>query len=378
MASSLPGSGIHINERQVLTDGSKNTDDQMASPPLESLDERSREIFRTIVESYLQTGDPVGSRTLARALPMSLSPASIRNIMADLEHLGLLTAPHTSAGRLPSHFGLRMFVDGLLEVGDLTEGERGLIEGQLAGSHRSFEDVLTDATTALSGLSHCAGLVMTPKREGQLKQIEFVSIDAGRALAVLVWRDGSVENRLIDLPMGLTASTLAQAANYINAKLTGLTLPELKRRIESELEAQKGQLDALSAQVIEAGLAVWSGEDGASDRSLIIRGQSNLLEDLQAAEDLDRIRLLFDDLEEKGGVMQLLDLAQGGEGVRIFIGAETRLFSLSGSSVIVSPYTDSDRNVLGAIGIIGPTRLNYARIIPMVDFTARAIGKLLG
>lgn len=350
--------------------------------PIEGLDERSREIFRSIVESYLETGDPVGSRTLARALPLSLSPASIRNIMADLEHLGLLTAPHASAGRLPSHFGLRMFVDGLLEVGDLTEGERDSIEGQLAGSRRSFEEVLTDATTALSGLSHCAGLVMTPKRDGALKQIEFVSIDPGRALAVLVWQDGSVENRLIDLPASsggaLTASALIQAANYINAKLTGLTLSELKVRIEQELEAQRGQLDALSAQVVENGLAVWSGDDHAGDRSLIIRGQSNLLENLQATEDLDRIRLLFDDLEEKGGVMQLLDLAQEGEGVRIFIGAETRLFGLSGSSVIVSPYTDSDKNVLGAIGIIGPTRLNYARIIPMVDFTARAIGKLLG
>lgn len=334
------------------------------------------------MESYLETGDPVGSRTLARSLPLSLSPASIRNIMADLEHLGLLTAPHASAGRLPSHFGLRMFVDGLLEVGDLTEDERDALEGQLAGSHKSFEDALSDATAALSGLSHCAGLVMTPKRDGVLKQIEFVSIDPARALAVLVWQDGSVENRLIDLPQlpraGLTTSTLQQAANYINAKLTGLTLSELKLRIEQELETQRGQLDALSAQVVETGLAVWSGDDAVGERSLIIRGQSNLLEDFQAAEDLDRIRLLFDDLEEKGGVMHLLDLAQEGEGVRIFIGAETRLFGLSGSSVIVSPYTDGDKNVLGAIGIIGPTRLNYARIIPMVDFTARAISKLFG
>ncbi len=365
-----------------MTKKSKEAGSGPAATQIESLDERSREIFRGIVESYLETGEPVGSRTLARALPLSLSPASIRNIMADLEHMGLLTAPHTSAGRLPSHFGLRMFVDGLLEVGDLTERERESIEGQLAGSHRNIEDVLTDATSALSGLSHCAGLVMTPKREGALKQIEFVSIDAGRALAVLVWQDGSVENRLIDLPLtpggGPTSSALIQAANYINAKLTGLTLSELKARIEQDLEARRSQLDALSTQVVEAGLAVWSGDDGAGDRSLIIRGQSNLLEDLQAAEDLDRIRLLFDDLEEKAEVMQLLNLAQDGKGVRIFIGAETRLFSLSGSSVIVSPYTDSDKNVLGAIGIIGPTRLNYARIIPMVDFTARAVGKLLG
>lgn len=347
--------------------------------PLQSLDERSREIFRQIVESYLDTGDPVGSRTLSRTLPMALSPASIRNVMADLEHLGLLTAPHTSAGRLPSHLGLRMFVDGFLQVGEISSDERSSIEGLLAAGERSLEEALIDATATLSGLSHCAGLVITAKREGELRQIEFVSLDPGRALAVLVWQDGTVENRVVDLPIGLTSSVLTRAANYMNARLAGRTLAELKSHIEVDLKTHRTELDELSAQVVEQGLAVWSGDhasDAANDdRALIVRGQSNLLDDLQAAEDLERIRLLLDDLEQKGEVMQLLNLAQEGEGVKIFIGAETKLFSLSGSSVIVSPYHDKESNVLGAVGIIGPTRLNYGRIIPMVDFTAQAIGK---
>lgn len=345
--------------------------------PLQSLDERSREIFRQIVESYLETGDPVGSRTLSRTLPMALSPASIRNVMADLEHLGLLTAPHTSAGRLPSHLGLRLFVDAFLQVGEISREERHSIERQLSSGSGALEDALGDATAALSGLSHCAGLVITPKREGQLRQIEFVPLDPDRALAVLVWQDGSVENRVLQLPVGMTSSSLIRAANYMNAQLTGRSLSELKTHIETDLTSRKSELDELAATVVAQGLAVWSGDGASDDRALIVRGQSNLLEDFQAAEDLERIRLLLDDLERKQEVVQLLNLAQDGEGVKIFIGAETKLFSLSGSSVIVSPYRDSEQNVLGAVGIIGPTRLNYARLIPMVDFTAQAIGKLL-
>lgn len=366
------GDGIH-----TLRPVTQEPDTSADRTALQSLDERSREIFRQIVESYLETGDPVGSRTLSRALPMSLSPASIRNVMADLEHLGLLTAPHTSAGRQPSHLGLRMFVDAFLQVGEISRDERSSIEGLLAAEEKSLEEVLTDATATLSGLSQCAGLVITPKREGSLRQIEFVSLDPGRALAVLVWQDGTVENRVFDLPIGLTSSVLTRAANYVNARFAGRTLTQLRAHLETEVQSSRTELDELSAQVVEEGLAVWAGEDSDDDRALIVRGQSNLLEDLQAAEDLERIRLLLDDLEQKGEVMQLLSLAQSGEGVKIFIGAETKLFSLSGSSVIVSPYHDKESNVLGAVGIIGPTRLNYARLIPMVDFTAQAIGKIL-
>ncbi len=344
---------------------------------LEELNERSRAVFRQIVESYLSTGDPVGSRTISQSLPVSLSAASVRNVMSDLEKLGLLTAPHTSAGRLPSQLGLRMFVDGLLEVGDLNAEERQAIEGQIAAEGRNFEDLLAEATTRLSGLSHCAGLVVTPKHEGTLKHIEFVQTSGQQGIVILVFEDGAVENRVVHFPLGTTPSAMVQAANYLNARLLGKTLRDARADIESERDHRRQELDQLTAEVIDAGFATWAGTDNASDRALIVRGRANLLEDLEAAEDLERIRMLFDDLEQKNELLGLLDVAQSGEGVRIFIGSENNLFSLSGSSVIVSPYRDAEQNILGVIGVIGPTRLNYARIIPMVDYSARAISRLL-
>ncbi len=343
---------------------------------LEKMNDRSRLIFQQIVETYLDTGEPVGSRTLSQLSPLSLSPASIRNVMADLESLGLLLAPHASAGRLPSDIGLRLFVDGLLEVGDLAESERRSIQQQLAGTGRSVEDALTEAISTLSGLSQCAGLVVTPKQEGRLKHIEFVATSPSQALVILVWDDGLVENRVVTLPPGFTPSTLIEAGNYLSAKLGGRTFNDARGVIAKEIETKRAELDNLTAQVVDAGIATWSGEP--RDRSLIIRGQANLLEDLQAVDDLERVRHLFEDLERKEGLIHLLDVAETGEGVRIFIGSETQLFSLSGSSVIVSPYMNAEQKVVGVIGVIGPTRLNYARIIPMVDFTAKTVGKLLG
>ncbi|TNE37854.1 MAG: heat-inducible transcriptional repressor HrcA [Alphaproteobacteria bacterium] len=350
----------------------------MSLTSLESLNARSREIFRLIVENYLETGEPVGSRTLSQALPISLSAASIRNVMSDLERLGLLTSPHASAGRLPSQSGLRLFVDGLLEVGDLAREERESIESEIAARGRNFDEILREATTRLSGLSRCAGLVVTPKHEGTIKHIEFVPTGTGRALVVLVFEDGSVENRLASLPQGVTPSSLIQAANFLTTKFAGKTLTQAKAEIEKELAAQRATLDALSQEAVRAGMAVWSGAGEGSDRSLIVRGQANLLEDMAAAEDLERIRMLFEDLEKQNELMQLLDLAERGDGVKIFIGSETNLFSLSGSSVVVSPYMDHEQKIVGVVGVIGPTRLNYARIIPMVDFTAKTIGRLLG
>ncbi len=347
-------------------------------PPAVELAERSREIFRRIVESYLDTGEPVGSRTLSQRLPMTLSPASIRNVMADLEDAGLIAAPHASAGRVPTQAGLRFFVDGLLELGSLAEDDRRTIESRVAGSGRNVADMLGEATSLLSGLSHCAGLVVTPTRERTLRHVEFVAAGPGRALVVLVSDDGSVENRLIDAPMGLPASALVEATNFLAHRLRGRTLDEIGAVIRAELAARRAELDQLSARVVEAGLADWAGGEAALGRSLIVRGQSHLLDDVSAAADLERIRLLFDDLERKEDVIQLLDLARGADGVSIFIGAESKLFSLSGSSVIVSPYRDGRDRIVGAIGVIGPTRLNYARIIPMVDYTARVLGRLLG
>jgi heat-inducible transcriptional repressor len=344
---------------------------------LAHLNDRSRDIFRRIVESYLSTGEPVGSRNLSRILPTSLSPASVRNVMSDLEHLGLIYAPHTSAGRLPTQLGLRLFVDGLLEVGVLTPEERKDIEAQIKVRQKgSVDQVLTEAGEMISGLSHCAGLVVAEKLVSRLKHIEFVPLEPGRALAVLVGEDNSVENRVIGIPAGLPPSSLTQAANYLNAHVRGLTIGEARARIEQALATAKAELDELTRKVVTAGLAEWSGS--LDDRkSLIVRGQSNLLKDVKAAEDLDRIRHLFDDLEAKRDLIGLLSSSERADGVRIFIGSENKLFSLSGSSLVVAPFEDKERKVVGVLGVIGPTRLNYARIIPMVDYTARLVGRLL-
>lgn len=342
---------------------------------LADLNERSREIFRQIIESYLATGTPVGSRNVSKQLPMTLSPASVRNVMADLETLGLIYAPHTSAGRIPTESGLRLFVDGLLELGDMARDERVHIEAQISGQ-RSMNELLHEASEMLSGLSHCAGMVLTEKQISRIKHIEFVSLDAARALIVLVGGDGTIENRVINLPPGLPASALTKATNYMNARLLGHTLDEARINIEDELAAKKAELDELTAKVVESGLAQWSGGKD-ENKSLIVRGQSHLLKDLTALEDLERVRMLFDDLESKKEIMRLLDLTDQAEGVRIFIGSENQLFSMSGSSLIVAPFSDSEHKIVGVLGVIGPTRMNYARIIPMVDYTAKLVGRLL-
>lgn len=348
-----------------------------ATSKIAALNDRSRTILRQIVESYLTTGEPVGSRNLSRVLPMALSPASIRNVMSDLEHLGLIFSPHTSAGRIPTHTGLRMFVDGLLEVGDLSADERRQIEAKIAGGRAgTMEQVLAEASNMISGLSHCAGVVLAEKQVSRLKHIEFVPLEPGKALVVLVGDDQSIENRVLTLPAGLTPSALNEAANFLNAHIRGLTIREAHERIEAELKIARAELDELTQKVITLGLAEWSGTLD-DRRSLIVRGQSNLLKDVSEGGDLDRIRQLFDDLESKREMVQLLKLADTADGVRIFIGSENTLFSLSGSSLVVAPFHDTTRKVVGVLGVIGPTRINYARIIPMVDYTAKLVGRLL-
>ncbi|MBV9996819.1 MAG: heat-inducible transcriptional repressor HrcA [Caulobacteraceae bacterium] len=341
---------------------------------LAELDARAREIFRRVVETYLDTGEPVGSRTLSRS-GLSLSPASIRNTMQDLAELGLLDAPHVSAGRLPTHAGLRLFVDGLLEVGDLAEEERRNIEARLSAHGRSMEDALNEASAILSGLAGGAGVVLAPSREAGVKHVEFVALGPDRALAVMVLEDGQVENRLMRRPAGVTPAALQEASNFLNARLRGRSLTEARTEVERELERARRELDAASARLVEEGLAAWGGE--GAGRALIVRGRANLLGDPQTLADLERVRMLFDDLEQKEQLTALLDLVREAEGVRIFIGAETRLFSLSGSAVIAAPYMGGRQNVLGAIGVIGPARLNYARVIPLVDYTARVLGRIM-
>ena len=348
-------------------------------PTLQSLDMRSRDIFRRIVDTYLRDGEPVGSRNLSRMLPSSLSPATVRNVMSDLEQLGLIYAPHISAGRLPTQKGLRFFVDAFMELGDLSEEERRVIEAQVkaSGNGATLEQMLTEASQMLSGMSRGAGLVLTANNEVALKHIEFIQLEPTRALVVLVSQNGDVENRVIELPAGITVSQLHEAANFLNAHIRGRTLAEAKSEIARIQEETKAALDTLSQDLVGRGLAVWAGTESGLPSRLIVRGRANLLENITAEADIELLRRLFEDLETQDGLIQLLGLAEEGSGVRIFIGSENKLFSLSGSSLVVAPYRDKDSRVIGALGVIGPTRLNYARIVPMVDYTAQIVSRML-
>ena len=343
---------------------------------LGEMNERSREVFRRVVEGYLQDGVPVGSRTLTRDFSENVSAATIRNVMQDLEFLGLLDSPHVSAGRVPTQLGLRMFVDGLLEIGDPEEADRERIDATMASNSDDVGGVLDRIGSALSGVTHGASLVMTPKHEAPIKHIEFVSLSPDRALVVLVFGDGHVENRLFSPPPGQTPSSMREAANFLNSLIEGKTLTELQNTMRREIDLRRQEIDTLARALVESGLAVWEGEGDQIER-LIVRGRSNLLNEEGETEDLDRIRLLFDDLERKRDIAEFLELAEEGEGVRIFIGSENKLFSLSGSSLVVSPYMNADRKIIGAVGVIGPTRLNYGRIVPIVNYTAQMVGKLV-
>lgn len=346
----------------------------MVSPPLNELSNRARDIFRLVVEGYIASGQPVGSKTLAGTSGVNLSSASIRSVLQELQDAGLLAAPHTSAGRMPTEIGLRLFVDGIMQVAEPTAAERAQIERGLA-SGGTIETVLAAATSALSDLSAAAGVVMVPRREPRLVQLSFVSLSPRRALAVLVGEDGGIENRVIDLPESVHPSTLEQAGNYLTSKLIGRTLAEAASEIRREISGGRSELDSASRDLVERGLAVWS-IDAAQRPVLVVRGQANLLDD-SVLGDIERVRQLLDELESAEAIAGVLDAAREAESARIFIGSENRLFSLSGSSVIASPWRDSDGRVVGVVGVIGPTRLNYARVVPMVDFTAQSLGKLI-
>ncbi len=344
---------------------------------LDDLNQRSRSIFARLVETYLETGEPVGSRTLSRLVDLGLSPASIRNVMQDLELLGLLDSPHVSAGRVPTERGLRLFVDGVLEIGDVSSEERRSIEQSMSLADNDMAEVLDSAGSMLSGLSRCASLVFAPKTEAPVRHLEFVSVSEAQALAILVLDDGTVENRLLDAPAGLTPSSMREAANFLNAHLRGRTLGEAQRVIAEGIEARRAELNRLAAELVERGVALWDEGDKNAPERLIVRGRSNLLDQTTDIDALDRMRMLFDDLERKRDLVQLLDLAEAGEGVSVFIGSENKLFSMSGSSLVISSYRDENSRIIGAIGVIGPTRLNYGRIVPIVDYTARMVGHVV-
>lgn len=340
---------------------------------LSELNDRSREVFRRVVETYMETGEPVGSRTLTRALSERLSAATVRNVMQDLEYLGLLDSPHVSAGRLPSQMGLRLFVDGMMEIDPLAPTDRARIDQTIGNESRDTGALLDRVSTALSSITHGASLVLMPKHEAPVRHIEFVNLAPDRALVVLVFADGHVENRLFTPPPGQTPSSMREAGNFLNAMAEGRTLSELRHHIAHEIAARRAELDALAADLVQSGLALWDG--ATTDPRLIVRGRANLLD--SEAADLDRIRVLFDDLERKRDIVEFLELTEKGEGVRIFIGSENKLFSLSGSALVVSPYMNADRKIVGAVGVIGPTRLNYGRIVPIVDYTAQLVGRVL-
>jgi heat-inducible transcriptional repressor len=338
------------------------------------MNDRSREVFRRVVEAYLDTGEPVGSRTLARSLSEKVSAATVRNVMQDLEFMGLLESPHISAGRVPTQAGLRIFVDGLMEVAQVTVADREMIDATLGSNEPGVGARLDRVGSVLSAITRGASLVLTPKREAPIRHIEFVSLAADRALVVLVFADGQVENRVFTPPRGQTPSSMREAANFLNAMAEGRTISELRAYIAREIAQRRQELDILAREMVESGLALWENA-GEQHERLIVRGRANLID--ADADDLDRVRSLFDELERKRDIVEFLDLAEGGAGVRIFIGSENKLFSLSGSSLVVSPYMNADRKIIGAVGVIGPTRLNYARIVPIVDYTAQLVGRIL-
>ena len=343
---------------------------------LEEMNNRSREVFRRVVEGYLTDGEPVGSRTLSREFSEDISAATIRNVMQDLEFLGLLGSPHTSAGRIPTQLGLRMFVDGILEVSEIDKDDRKQIDKIVSDETNQVEDILDDISTTLSGVTHGASLVLTPKREAPIKHVEFLPLSTNQALVVLVFADGHVENRLFKPPPGQTPSSMKEAANFLNALMEGNTLSEAKKLIKNEIEYRRQELDTLAQELVKSGLALWEDSEERHER-LIVKGRANLLNESSQQEDLDKIKNLFDDLERKRDIADFLELTEKGEGVRIFIGSENKLFSLTGSSLVVSPYMNSDRKIIGAVGVIGPTRLNYGRIVPVVDYTAQLVGKMI-
>jgi heat-inducible transcriptional repressor len=343
---------------------------------LAEMNDRSREVFRRVVEGYLSSGDPIGSRTLTRTMTEKLSAATIRNVMQDLEYLGLLDSPHVSAGRIPTHRGLRLFVDGLMEMGTVAQDDRDKIEASLGGTDSDVAGLLDQVTATLSGITRSASVVLAPKKEAAIRHVEFVSLSTERALVVLVFADGHVENRIFAPPPGQTPSSMREAANFLSSIADGRNLSDLSKSIRTEIAERRQEIDSLAHEFVATGIAFWADVGERSER-LIVRGQSNLLEGGAETANLDRIRTLFDDLERKRDISDFLELTESGEGVRIFIGSENKLFSLSGSTLVVSPYMNTDRKIIGAVGVIGPTRLNYGRIVPIVDYTAQLVGRMV-
>lgn len=335
------------------------------------LDDRSRTLLKALVEHYIASGQPVGSRALSRYSGLDLSPATIRNVMADLEDAGFVTSPHTSAGRVPTARGYRFFVDSLLTVRPLEALQLGRMEGALAAGQP--QQLIASASQLLSGLTHFAGIVMAPRRAApRIRQIEFLNLSEKRILLIIVTADGEVQNRILLTERPYTPSELVNAANYLNQNFAGLDFDQIRSRLQAELQQLRNDISPLMQAALEA------GNEALSDDSsrYVISGEKNLLDVEELSSNMQRLRQLFDLFEEKSGLVRLLDLSHRADGVQIFIGGESGIAPLDECSVVTAPY-EVNGQVVGSVGVIGPTRMAYERVIPIVDITARLLSSAL-
>jgi len=339
------------------------------------LSDRSKQIFKGVIESYLDSGEPVGSEALSKKLGINISTSTIRSIMANLQKEGLLFAPHISAGRLPTDKGMRYFVDGVLEFGRLSKSERETIKNQCRSKGISFEDVLDEASKILSSLSNCAGFVVAPKYQNKIKHIEFIRLSSNQIMSIVANENGLVENRILDSNNSYSENTLKQVSNYLNSKFSGKTIDEIKKIISNEIENSQLELNTLSKKLVKEGIIELVPNSEAP--YIFLHGQSSLLEDNIVTKDLDQMRNIFDDIENKSNFLSVLESTNKGKGVQIYIGAQNFLFNHSGLSMIMAPYINNEQKIIGAIGVLGPMRINYARIVPLVDYTSKVIGRIL-
>ena len=339
------------------------------------LSHRSKQIFKSVVETYLETGSPSGSETILKKGLIDLSSSSIRSILAELQKEGFLYAPHTSSGRLPTDKGMRLFVDGLLEFGRLSKNEQENIKQQCVSKGASFQDVLEEASKLISGLSNHAGIVVAPKFQNKIKHIEFIRLNNSQVMSIIASINGQIENRIINEKGLYSDNTLKEISNYLNSKYTNKNIDEIKKNIKDDIKNSKGRLEVLSKNLVKKGILEL--EPNTENPYIFLHGQSSLLGDEIISKDLDQIRKLFDEIENKNTFVNILENTNAAKGVQIFIGSQNFLFKHSGLSMVMAPYKNKAQEIIGAIGVVGPTRLNYSRIVPLVDYTSKIIGKVL-
>ncbi len=339
------------------------------------LTDRTKQIFKTVVETYLETGSPSGSETVLKKAGLDISSASVRSILSNLQKEGLLFSPHTSAGRVPTEKGMRFFVDGLLEFGRISKSEKENIEQLSASKSKSYQEVLDEASRSISGLSNYAGIVIAPKYQKNLKHLEFIRLNNTQIMSILAYENGEIENRIIEDSGKFTNSQLLQTSNYLSEKFKNKNISEIKKIIESEITSTRSNLEEISKKLVKKGIV--EIEPKMNNPYIFLHGQSKLLKDEIISKDLDQIRQLFDDIENKSTFIDILENAGKAKGVQIFIGSKNFLFKHSGLSMVMAPYKNKEQEIVGVIGVVGPTRLNYSKIVPLVDYTSKIIGKVI-